>query len=42
MKIGIAADHGGFQMKEQLARKLAAEGHAVVDFGNTTLDSDDD
>jgi ribose 5-phosphate isomerase RpiB len=27
MRVGIAADHGGFEMKEQLAKKLAAEGH---------------
>ena len=29
MRVGIGADHGGFEMKEQLARKLAAEGHEV-------------
>jgi len=34
MKIGVAADHGGFEMKRQLAKLLAAEGHEVVDFGN--------
>ena len=33
MKIAIAADHAGFVLKEQLRRKLAADGHEVVDFG---------
>ena len=42
MRIAIGADHGGFEMKEQLARKLAEAGHEVVDFGNTLLDPDDD
>src|SRR5260370_37573540 len=42
MKIGVAADHGGFEMKRQLAKLLAAEGHEVVDFGNKTYDADDD
>ena len=42
MKVGIGADHGGFVMKEQLTRKLAEEGHEVVDFGNMVHDPDDD
>ncbi len=42
MRVGIGADHGGFEMKEQLARKLAAEGHQVIDFGNSVFDADDD
>lgn len=42
MKIGVAADHGGFEMKRQLAKLLATEGHEVVDFGNTIYDADDD
>ena len=42
MKIGVGADHGGFEMKEQLARLLAKEGHEVVDFGNRIYDTDDD
>ncbi len=42
MRVGIAADHGGFEMKEQLARNLAAEGHKVFDFGNTRFDPADD
>ena len=42
MRVAIAADHGGFDMKEELAQKLAAEGHEVVDFGNKVFDADDD
>jgi ribose 5-phosphate isomerase B len=42
MRVGIGADHGGFEMKEQLAKKLAAEGHEVIDFGNLAFDADDD
>jgi ribose 5-phosphate isomerase B len=42
MKIGVGADHGGFEMKEQLARLLVKEGHQVVDFGNWIYDTDDD
>ena len=42
MRIGIGADHGGFEMKEYLARKLALDGHEVIDFGNKVLDSADD
>ena len=34
MKVGLAADHGGFEMKQQLAKLLAAEGHELLDFGN--------
>ena len=42
MKVGIGADHGGFVMKQQLARKLAEQGHEVIDFGNMVYDADDD
>lgn len=42
MKAGAAADHGGFEMKRQLATLLATEGHEVVDFGNKVYDTDDD
>ena len=42
MRVGIAADHGGFEMKQQLGAKLAAAGHEVVDFGNVKFDADDD
>ena len=42
MKIGIAADHGGYDMKQKLHILLGARGHQVVDFGNSSYDRDDD
>jgi hypothetical protein len=42
MKVGVGADHGGFEMKEQLAKLLASQGHEVIDFGNKVLDRHDD
>lgn len=42
MRIGIAADHGGFGLKEDLHERLVAAGHEVVDFGANSLNSGDD
>src|SRR2546422_241491 len=42
MRMGIATDHGGFALKEELLVQLRAAGHAVVDFGAQTLTPDDD
>ena len=42
MRVGIAADHGGFGLKEDLLARLRAAGHEVVDFGAHRLDSSDD
>ena len=42
MKVGVGADHGGFDMKQQLAKLLVSEGHMVVDFGNKVYDTNDD
>src|ERR1700687_77209 len=42
MKVGIAADHGGYQMKQQMRQLLRARGHEVVEFGNTLYDRNDD
>jgi RpiB/LacA/LacB family sugar-phosphate isomerase len=42
MRIGIAADHGGFSMKERLVATLASDGHEMVDFGARQLDPGDD
>ncbi len=42
MRIAIGADHGGFDMKNQLAALLAQAGHEVVDFGDKVYDSNDD
>ena len=42
LSIGIAADHGGFYLKEELGAALRAEGYKVKDFGANGLDKDDD
>ncbi len=42
MRVGIAADHGGFAMKERLAASLREAGHEVTDFGAWKLDAADD
>ncbi len=42
MRIGIAADHGGFELKGRLAKALRDEGHEVVDFGAERLEPGDD
>jgi ribose 5-phosphate isomerase B len=42
MHIGIATDHGGFPLKQELLARLRAAGHDVVDFGADTLSPDDD
>jgi ribose 5-phosphate isomerase B len=41
-RIGIAADHGGFEAKEYLTGKLRDVGYDVVDFGDRQLLPDDD
>jgi len=42
MKVGLAADHGGFEMKQELAKLLVSEDHEVIDFGNKVHDANDD
>jgi ribose 5-phosphate isomerase B len=42
MKIYIASDHGGYQLKEQLKSYLSEKGYEVEDIGNTNYDPDDD
>src|SRR2546426_3874428 len=42
MRVGIAADHGGFGLKEDLVARLRAAGHDLVDFGADELSPDDD
>ena len=42
MRIGIATDHGGFGLKEELVGRIRAAGHEVVDFGAHALTPDDD
>jgi ribose 5-phosphate isomerase B len=40
--VGVAADHGGFELKQQLVMLLREAGHHVVDFGAHSLQPDDD
>ena len=42
MRVGIAADHGGFTLKGQVAESLRGSGHEVVDFGAHQLNPGDD
>jgi ribose 5-phosphate isomerase B len=42
MRVGIATDHGGFGLKEELIEKLRAAGHEIVDFGAHALSLGDD
>jgi ribose 5-phosphate isomerase B len=42
MQLGIAADHGGFVLKQQVIQSLQSWGHEVVDFGALNLDPADD
>jgi ribose 5-phosphate isomerase B len=42
MRVGIASDHGGFVLKEQIAELLRGAGHEVVDFGAHQLSPGDD
>jgi ribose 5-phosphate isomerase B len=42
MRVGIATDHGGFGLKEQLVARLREVGHEVVDYGAHALNPDDD
>ncbi len=42
MRVGIATDHGGFGLKQELVTRLKAAGHEVVEFGAHSLDPADD
>jgi len=42
MRVGIATDHGGFALKQELVAQLRAAGHEVVDFGAHRLEPGDD
>ncbi|MDR0596623.1 MAG: ribose 5-phosphate isomerase B [Clostridiales Family XIII bacterium] len=41
MRIAIASDHGGFELKGVLAAQLARSGHDVIDLGTDGPDSVD-
>src|SRR3954470_11265632 len=36
MRIALAADHAGYQLKDELAARLAGEGHDVIDLGTNS------
>ncbi len=42
MKIGIAADHGGFALKAEIIKWLTSQGHELKDFGAYSLNEGDD
>ncbi len=42
MRVGIAADHGGFGLKEELIKHVRAAGYQVIDFGACVKNPDDD
>jgi len=42
IRIGIASDHGGHELKEQLTRSLREASYEVIDFGDANAIPDDD
>ena len=42
LRLGIASDHGGFELKEGVTAKLRALGYEIVDFGAYHAAADDD
>ena len=41
MKIAIAADHGGYKLKEEIKPYIESLGHTVTDLGTYSEDSVD-
>jgi len=41
-RIGVAADHGGYELKDKLVDSLRNDGYDVVDFGDGQPSPDDD
>ena len=41
MKIALGADHGGFELKEEIKKHLEGKGYEVKDFGTHSIDSCD-
>ena len=41
-RIGVAADHGGYELKEYLVKRLREAGYKVIDFGDGQPKPDDD
>lgn len=42
MRIGIASDHAGFLLKEQLAKAMLEAGYEILDFRSASLIAGDD
>jgi ribose 5-phosphate isomerase B len=42
MRVGIATDHGGFDLKQELVVHLRESGHEVLDVGANSLNPGDD
>jgi len=42
MRVGIASDHGGFWLKDDLMKELRKAGYEILDFGAWILDPNDD
>ncbi len=42
IKVGIAADHGGFELKEMIKPFLENQQYEVIDFGSEILNNEDD
>jgi len=42
MRVGVAADHEGFELKEQILAALSKMHFATIDFGAPTLSDSDD
>ena len=42
MRVGIAADHGGFTLKGQVAESLRSSGYEIVNFGAYQMNPGDD
>jgi len=40
--VGVAADHGGFELKEAMKKLITEQGYEIRDFGSTKLDPEDD
>ena len=42
MKVALAADHGGYPLKAEIAELVTSLGHEVLDLGAHQYDKDDD
>ncbi len=42
MRVGLAADHGGFELKEQMIEELRGAGYEIVDYGAREYQAQDD